>query len=416
MGDNSFLWHVTAGRIQNDAGAVLTSDPFSFTFGSQPWRTQAWLADIGYDVLDGWWGLGFVTPLVAVSALLVFGLVLLAAYRESRSVEATAVVGVLTAWLAAIFLNPRPVLFSYVLFALVVAGGGSRRARWALPLLIWVWASVHGSFVLGLGYIVLDGLRRRDRSALTLAVAGTVAATFTAHGVGVWQVLLEFAGSRESLALITEWRTPNLTGVELAPFLVGIVVLLVGAIRGRLRLADLWIVVPFLVFGLNATRSVFPAWIPLAPLVATSLVGLPQASRAPRRWPLPIVLVAALLVVVPVVVPIEGGLSERFPVAAATALDSERVFHDDVVGGYLIYRFDGARPVFVDDRAELFDGDFFRDVLATRSGTPAWRDVFSEWGIDQALIRAEDGLATVLRSEGWHETHADELFVVLTAP
>ena len=416
MGDNSFLWHVTAGMLQNDSGSVLTTDPFSFTFAGEPWRTQAWLADIGYDVLDGWVGLGFVTPMVAVSALVVFGMVMLASFRASGSVEATVVTGVLTAWLAAIFLNPRPVLFSYALFALVVAVSGRRSMRWTIPLIIWVWASMHGSFVLGLGYVFLDGLRRKEyRVAFGDALAGTVAATFTAHGLGVWMVLLEFAGSRESLSLITEWRTPNLTGVALLPFLIGIVLLLVGGMRGRIGLSDLWIIVPFLVFGLAATRSVFPAWIPMAPLVAASLGGIRRATPSSSKWPPPLVVTGALLLVVPLIAPIEGGLSDRFPVEAAEALDAERVFHDDVVGGYLIYRFDGERRVFVDDRAELFTGDFFRDVLGTRSGTPVWSEVFDRWGVEQALLRADDGLVQVLGDEGWVETHIDEDFVVLTA-
>jgi hypothetical protein len=416
MRDNSFLWHITAGRLQNEQGSVLTTDPFSFTFGGEPWRTQAWLADIGYDVLHGWFGLGFVTPLVALTALLTYGLILAAAYRASQSVEATALVGVLTAWLSAIFLNPRPVLFSYVLLALVVVASGRTRLRWALPLLIWVWATLHGSFVLGLGYIVLDGLRRKDRRVVVDAAAGTLAATFTAHGLGVWQVLWEFARSRESLSLITEWRTPNLTGVELLPFLIGVVLLLVGGIQGRLRLSDLWIVVPFLAFGLSATRSVLPAWIALAPLVATSLSGVRRATPARSRRPVPLIVVAAALLMFPLVLPVEGGLDDRFPEEAAGELTSERVFHDDAVGGYLIYRFGGDQPVFVDDRAELYDGDMFRDVIATRSGTPVWREVFDRWEIDQALLREGDGLVDALAEAGWSERYRDERFVVLDRP
>ncbi len=44
--DNSFLWHLSAGARQLDAGQVLTVDPFSYTFGGADWRTQSWLADL----------------------------------------------------------------------------------------------------------------------------------------------------------------------------------------------------------------------------------------------------------------------------------------------------------------------------------------------------------------------------------
>jgi hypothetical protein len=50
--DNSFLWHVTAGRLQIEQGAVLTADPFSFTFLGAPWRTQSWLLELVYGLAD----------------------------------------------------------------------------------------------------------------------------------------------------------------------------------------------------------------------------------------------------------------------------------------------------------------------------------------------------------------------------
>jgi hypothetical protein len=414
--DNSFLWHVTAGRLQIDSGSVLTTDPFSFTFGGEAWRTQAWLLDMTYAWLDARFDLGYAGVLVAVSALVTYALILLAVWRVTSSIEATALVGVMAAWLSAIYLNPRPVLISYLLLALTVVVCLDRRLRWVLPALMWIWAAVHASFVLGIGYVVLDGLRRRDRRVAIDVAAMTVAASLTAHGLGVWELLIDFVGSSDALALITEWRTPDFAGIPLSPFFVGIVLLIVAGVRGTLSGRDLWVVVPFLAFAMTATRAVWPAWIPLAPVVALALVDIRASSSPSRSTTRVLAILAAAIVVFPFVIPISGTFSERFPVAAAAELADVPTFHDDHTGGYLIYALGPEFEVFVDDRAELYTADHLRDVLTARSGTPRWRGVFEEWGIGQALIRPDDGLVQVLEDEGWISTYADEEFVVLVAP
>ncbi len=66
------------------------------------------------------------------------------------------------------------------------------------------------------------------------------------------------------------------------------------------------------------------------------------------------------------------------------------MWHDDATGGYLIYA--NRLPVFIDDRAELFGADFFREFVNTRRGTPAWRSTFDRYGIEQALVASDVGL------------------------
>jgi len=107
---------------------------------------------------------------------------------------------------------------------------------------------------------------------------------------------------------------------------------------------------------------------------------------------------------------------KRFPVAAATTLTSDRVFHDDVVGGYLIYAQWPGRQVFVDDRAELFGAEFYRRFVNARSGRSEWEGLFDEFLIEEALLRVEDPLVDSLTRAGWALRYRDEFFAVLTAP
>ena len=85
------------------------------------------------------------------------------------------------------------------------------------------------------------------------------------------------------------------------------------------------------------------------------------------------------------------------------------------MGGYLIYAHPET-PVFVDDRAELFGEEFFRDAVNTRNARPGWDEILAEHAIGQVLLQRRDGLVAVLERDGWQEVSANENYVLLTAP
>ena len=415
--DNSYLWHVRAGTLQMDLGRALTEDPFSFTAAGRAWRTQSWLADLMYGWADRKWGLSVVTPIVVLGALLIVGSIALRNYRVLRSPLAAAIATTWVMWLLIGYFTPRPVMFSLGLLALMLAVADDGRLRWTLPPLMWLWASIHGGFVVGIGYLVLDGLRRRDRKRIIDVAAVTLVTLLTAHGLGTWQVVVQFLGNGEALDLISEWLTPNLISIELFPFLLGIIAILVGAIRGRVKMADLWVIVPFLAFAFTANRAVPLAGLVLAPWFVASLMPLGKKATSTTKTQGALnAVILALVVVLPWVVPIEGGLDvERFAVDAVEQLQPGPAFHDDAVGGYLIYAKWPERLVYIDDRAELYQEDFV-DFVTARDADEIWREVFDRYGIKQALLKDTDRLSQVLKAEGWETIFKDDTFVLLVAP
>jgi len=416
--DNSFLWHVRAGTIQLDAGEVLRTDPFSFTAGGEEWRTQSWIADLGYGLLERATGdLSWVWPLVAVTMAATLLLIGVAVYREASNPTATAVVLFLVAWLVLRTLVPRPVVFSHLLLAALVVALTHPRLRWAIPLLLWLWAGVHGSFVIGLGLIVLEAIRTGRRELWGTLGLSTMAVSLTAHGVALWGVLLEFAENRGALDLIQEWAPPDLTDLSAAPYALLVVAVVVAAARGRIAVRDLVVVMPFLLFGLTSYRALIPATVVIAPWAARAIefpAPRPRQEAGILNAAIAVVMVAAALVL--------GGAragsipdSDLFPVAAIPSLQEGPLFHGDAVGGYLIYSAWPDRLVYTDDRAELYGEARFQEFVDARDGLPAWRDVFERYEISQALLRADEtGLQGVLVASGWSERFRDDEFVVLS--
>ena len=416
--DNSFLWHIRAGDLQLAAGDVITNDPFSFTMAEEPWRTQSWLADLLYGSLErGTGGLGWVPWLLILCGGFVLALVGFAAFRRVSDPLPVALSLVALTWLGLPNLVPRPVIFSFVLLALLmVVLEAEAEAGWSVPLILWVWAGLHGSFVLGLGLLLLDALRRRMawRRAVGRIGLSLAAVSLTAHGLGVWSMLSSFLTNRDALSFISEWSAPDLLSIAVAPYVLLIVAIMVAAAKGRIEARELWVVVPFLVFGLTSARAIMPAAIVLAPFAVSvwrpGTVAQPVAS-GPARVNL---ILAAGLVAVPFIA-LAGfdGIDEgRFPVEAAGYLDTDRVWHDDATGGYLIYL--DQLPVFVDDRAELFGAEFFREFVDTRRGTPVWQVAFDRYDIEQALVATDAGLAVVLAAEGWAVDFADDRWTVFS--
>lgn len=414
--DNSFLWHIRAGDLQLTSGVVLTADPFSFTVSGEPWRTQSWLADLLYGWLERvTGGLGWVPWLLIVCGGLVLALVGYVAFRRVANPLPVALALVALMWLGLPNLVPRPVLFSFVLLALLMVVL-EIRADWPVPLVLWVWAGVHGSFILGLGLLVLDALRRRMvwRKAAVRVSLGVIAVSLTAHGLGVWAMLASFLKNRAALDFISEWTAPDLLSVPVAPYVLIVVGVLVAATLGRIEVRDLWVVAPFLVFGLTSARAIMPAAIVLVPFAASvwrPATEVDVVARGPAR----VNLVIALALIVLPLIAVAGftGLdTQRFPVEAAAYLDADSVWHDDATGGYLIYA--GRLPVFIDDRAELYGAEFFQEFVDTRRGTPAWQAAFERYGIEQALVANDAGLAGVLAGEGWRVDFSDDRWTVFS--
>lgn len=415
--DSSFLWHVRAGTHQLDLGEVIREDPFSFSAAGEGWRTQSWITELTYGVLERWTGdLIWVWPMLALVMGATLFMVAAAVYRKVPIPLNTAFVVFFSAWLSLRNLVPRPVLFSYLFLAALVLLVGERRLRWAIPLLLWVWAGAHGTFVIGLGLIILEAIRQRSRALWGSLGLSVVAVSLTAHGLALWVLLIDFLQNRSALDLIQEWQPPRLTNLPIAPYVLLLLGVVVAATLGKIKPRDLIVVAPFLIFGLTSNRALFPATIVVAPWAALAL----PAWRSPRKSEAYLVnaMLGALLIFSTIVIGLGRNESKPsddvFPVAAVEHLESGAIFHSDEVGGFLIYETWPDHLVYTDDRAELYGRERFEQFIQAFSGHLDWVEVFAKYDIEQVLIPVDDTpLEQLLANEGWFEGYRDEDYLIL---
>ena len=124
---------------------------------------------------------------------------------------------------SAVALALRPQLIGMALFAVLLLLVTDRRAHpgrlWAVPLIVLVWANVHGSFFLGplvVGLAWLEDVHDRvPRRHLTLVVAlvSAVAACVTPFGPSVWGYALGLSTNGFIAGRITEWQPTALRDI-----------------------------------------------------------------------------------------------------------------------------------------------------------------------------------------------------------
>jgi hypothetical protein len=109
----------------------------------------------------------------------------------------------------------------------------------------------------------------------------------------------------------------------------------------------------------------------------------------------------------------------RFPVAAAQAVEKlpadARLVATDSYGGYLIYRFNGARKVFFDGRSDFYGVDFMKQYLVLINARPGWQDIVRSYHFTHALLPKDSALEAALEQAGWATLYKDDVATLLEA-
>ncbi len=379
------------------------------------WRTQSWLVELLYSGINGTGSsLVWVNWMILIVGVATIAFIGIAMYRSVASPVVVGFTLIVAVWLLGPFLQPRPVIFSFLALAgLVVVLQNRDRVLWLVVPLIWIWAGVHGSWIIGGLLVALEWLRTWDHRVFKVGAISLVATLATAHGLGTWLVVYEFIGSQDALAQMQEWKAPDFGGLAQMPYLALIAGVIVASIAGKISVRDLVVVLPFMFLGMTSRRTVVPAAIVLLPWAVMAM----PAVRVPKSASRPVVALGVmvglgLLAIVPMGGDSVGTLdSERFPSEnARSQIDGLNAFYDDGVGGFLIFSEWPERLVWIDDRAELHGVERMTELAEARNGN--YEAVFAKYGFEAALTKPDWPLTDSLASDGWQLTYDDGDFLV----
>lgn len=468
LDDPDTWWHLASGRTIWSTGAVPSADPFSYTAAGAPWLNRQWL----FEVLSyGSWRLAGPTgPALLAGGAFLAAFALLAHRLRSLPAWASAAV-VVAAVLASVerfAVRPEAATLACLTALLALL---DRQLTWrvvaAVVGLQVVWANCHALSVLGLlpiGAALGAGLAARmlplpdawraanARTPIELrqlggALAGALVAEactpFGLRGAIYPLYLLSLIGGQQRLSFtIIEHRATSLA--ELSPVAgaalvtLGVVAALAFALSvRRLRLDHALLAIAFVVLASMARRNVALLGLGVAPLLAS---GLGPTLRRADDWLRErrashvldgAVALAAIALAVRVAtgsfyddahLTRAFGFGESHLMFSARAVDfleraapGARVFNDDILGGYLIWR---GHPVFFDGRLQVYPESVYDDYQSTLDDPQHFAAVAARWNITAAILHhSSPGRLELTRAianlPGWRIAYLDGGAVVL---
>ena len=443
-------WHLAAGDLIRDQGHIPVQDPWSFTSGGRQWFNLSWLWDVFASVLFQYANFGGLILFVVACGAVIAGY--LASVCLSRGASAIAVcISVLSACLfypafaAAypnIYLAASPNI-STMLFSVIFYGECLKRTRrrFLLPVIMVLWANLHGGFLLGLIIVgVFCGVALLRRDWVNFKIYGLVgvgcfiATLINPLGWHIYEGLASVLG-HFSQAYITEWW-PYYRNVTVPGSIPGIIYILIfvafelryggGVCPIESRLLS-WL---FLFLGLYQFRymSFFFIFstVPLA-LHLDRLLPKQSNNFQIQRSSLVagIILACALPLIYMQIDPALGlpqMLSEQDVLYLRTHFSHARILNHWNYGGILIFHTRGAIPVFVDGRAstaypDALLRDYFKLVQSEFDET-AWDTVLEKYQIDTVLwVKAHEELRRFLvERRGWKEAYAGSYASIYVKP
>lgn len=474
--DSDTGWHVRTGELILQMRSVPRNDPFSHTMFGERWFAWEWLTETLMAALHGWRGLAGVVGgaifvlLISYSAL--FGLMV----RRGSDPLIACVITVFGAMAGIVGWLARPHLISIALMIVwyaMVESFRRRRSRWiyAVPLLIVLWANMHGAFVVTLVvlgvYAVGEFLELAARGQwrsneaqkvlktyLVIELLSALAVAVTPYGFELYGHLWRYLTDTPLLSTIQEFQSPDfhsMNGKLIEILLLLGVIAAVNALRQG-RFVETGLLLFWGHMTLQSERHVTLAVVILSPIVAEQISTLiaefigraaqgrethSKVLRAARDWYRSVMainrqLTGASCYIVAlgfVIAATSTGLADkllsprfddkRFPVAAAdfvlqTNLPGNMFSHDQF-GGYLIYRLYPKVKVFVDGRSDFYrQSTVLDEVDKIKFVKSDWNKLLNKRSVEWMLLKRDEPLAQIAVLSGkWVNIYEDSTSQIL---
>ena len=443
--DPDLWWHIRTGELILSTHRWATTDPYSYTSFGAPWMSCEWLGDALFAAVYRMGGLrGMQALLVVLASAVMLALYGFATLRSGNSKAGFVSAAVLLVLANASF-NLRPQMLGYLfliltLIALEFFRQGKQRVVWLLPILFVIWINTHGSWIIGLGVIVLyiacglvefhigslearrwtESERLRLEAVFMLCLA---AIPITPYGTRLAMYPFTVASSLPiSVANILEWQVMpfNLAGGKI--FLA----LVLGFFLLQMAFNFSWPIFEVLLFlggvGMACLHVRFVLlFVPFfAPLLATMAArGIPAYDRKKDQYLLNFALIAGIVIAIAHYFPsrteIEKKVADAFPVHSLEYMQQHPVpgpiFNSYGFGGYMIM---SGYKTFIDGRSELFEQTgVLNDYMHITLMKPGAMKVLGGYRVRACLMQRDEPFATALAAmPDWQTVYSDPVSVI----
>jgi hypothetical protein len=444
--DPDVWWHLADARILCTTHHFIHVEPYSFTVSGQRWVNPEWLSEIpywlGYAAFH-WSGVYLVTWLALVANLM---FLYWRGYWKTGHAGAAFWAACLGFALMTVNSGPRTILFAYLALSAELAileaiERGKARLAWLLPPLFCIWINLHGSWVIGIGLLVLyvvcgafgvskgvfeqTARSSKDQKRLVYALfASLMALLLNPYGWRlIWNPFDMMLNQKLNIANAEEWQPLHLDWfVGKAALAAILLMVLANFLRGRKwRLYEIVFIIFAWYAAFDHVRFAFLAAVIITPFLAADMVRGFCAHANAKTIPVMNALagVCALWMMVHIIpsdAELQNDVARLFPRQTIASLDpSWRTFNSANLGGVMAF---DSKSSYIDSRLDTFEHHgVLKDYLeAMRIQQPL--EVLDRYGIDHVLFPEHTPLAYLLeRMPGWRvekrEGEGSDFYILL---
>ncbi len=459
--DGDLPRHILTGNLILQTHRVPTTDIFSFRTVGFPSFPHEWLTQVIFAAIYDWLGLDGIVLLTALVIMLTWGIVYRQTMRKSNSFFSSIIFVALGVAASQIHVLPRPHIFTYLLTAIWVSllesfSKNKTRPWWALPLAMLVWVNIHGMFVLGIFilsiYLIGDFLdhssigwftSQKTRSLLLGGGLSLVATFLSPSGPKIWEAIASLGSNAYITSKIPEYQSVNFHLPETWPFVIILVLMILGLARSTERVSwiNILLAVSFMGMALYTSRM-----IPLFAIVVTPIAAKAFADWSRREYPqsrliiveenifkinstsngliwiFAIILIAAVFLKSGRTIGPEGKGNvfdqNFFPVEAVSWLGTHPqkgyMFNEFDWGGYLLLKLWPHQQIFMDGHTHIYGENLTREYEQVISLETGWDEILKKYDVNWMIIRVNTPLAEALsRSDDWETVYEDKTAIIL---
>ena len=321
--DPDFGWHLRVGESIAQTHTVPHNQIYMWSLAGKTWVDHEWLSNyITYELMNhgGYLAVTAFFILIPLLSLLILNYYVFKQYLRSaleQTVFAIFELGALFACLPHFGIRQQEITFLFLTLLLIIIDSFRREKNIKyilfLPPLLYLWASMHGSYLIGIGItlgwfmyelilflwpwfkkqIYENSISKKQLVIATGIIIISTALTFlTPYGIKLYSFLSDYATNTYYMSHIQEWRSPFTTPFRYDQIIYSLLVLVFffGAISSTKKSLKLWQEVLLFLFLVLAMRSVrhFPLWtigslmfaVPffIAPALATRKTLFPRSA------------------------------------------------------------------------------------------------------------------------------------------
>ena len=443
MFGDDYWWHIKAGQYMVSNKAIPFIDVFSWygVANNLYWHSHEWLTEVLFAGIYNFFGEGGIYLFTVGLGMLITFLAIKLNWKELKKNKIIAIIwGIVGVELISMVMSPRPHMISFVFLIMVIYSlskfikDEKSKWVWSIPVVSLLWANFHGGssnlpYVLTFLTLVLNSFnfnfykiefkKISNKGLLTLLVVGILsmlAIVINPHGIDM--LIYPYANMQDSfmLSFISEWRSPDL---KLATdfyiygliFVIGMIFVLTDK---KIKGFNLLITLAFVYLTCKSIRFGVLLYIISSFTVFEHMTVLSLKDKY-------IKYLSAFLVVMGLSMsqnllfttkifenPIAEPISDKM-IEAVKELNSERLYNDYDLGGYLIYN---DIEVFVDSRADLYTKHNLKDAINLMSlrrtdtnSSDAFdvEEVLNQYDFDSFIIKNNRPLYSYLSTNDKYE-------------